>query len=142
MKLFTFSSVLAGICAKSHTTSSKGCDNTLPGEGDATCDSIWYSTLDFPESTCSFIEGDFTVGVCDGCKCPFENWLENFPPSGCSLPTFEETSLFMSGILALETFAIPSGTNLPQLTCSPANCPICSALFSAFQECDYSSGYQ
>ncbi|GMI57917.1 hypothetical protein ScalyP_jg11431 [Parmales sp. scaly parma] len=134
MKLFTFSSVLAGICAKS--SSSKGCDNTVPGQGDATCDSIWYSTLN-PAATCS----GFSGGDCDGCECPLENFLENFPPSACSLPTFEETSLFLSGILAVETFAVASGTNLPELTCLPANCPICSALFSAFQECDY-SGYQ
>jgi len=136
MKLFTFSSVLAGICAKSHTTSSKGCDNTVTDDdedvGDANCDSIWYSTLDFSESTCFLIEGDYTVGVCDGCKCPFENWLKNFPPSGCSLPTFEETSLFMSG---LSTVLLAAG-GTPNLQCYSGNCPICDALKDGMDRCD------
>ena len=110
------------------------CDNDL-GDG-ATCDSIWYSTLAVPAATCTGIEtGEGSVGDCDGCKCPFENWLENFPPSGCSLPTFEETSLFMSGILS--TVLLATDGTPENLECSsPGNCPICDALEDGMDRCN------
>ncbi|GMI61140.1 hypothetical protein ScalyP_jg7149 [Parmales sp. scaly parma] len=138
MKLFTFSSVLAGIYADSHTTSSKGCDNNVPDE-DFTCDSIWYATLDFPVATCTFIEGEGSVGDCAGCECPLDNFLENLPPSGCSLPTFEETSLFMSGILStvlLATDGTPQNLFCDGIGEGQYLCPICDALEDGMGRCD------